>query len=65
MSTFKDPLRSGLDEYFERLQVAIAELTPAEVCWQPTMHTNPIAWLVWHLARVEDSWLSRLLDGTP
>ena len=65
MSTFKDALRSGLEEYLERLQVAIEGLTPAEVQWQPTMNTNPIAWLVWHMARVEDSWLSRLRDGTP
>ncbi len=28
------------------------------------MHTNHIAWLVWHMARVEDSWISRLLGGT-
>ena len=35
-------------------------LTPAEVRWQPTPHTNHIAWLVWHLARVEDGWVSRL-----
>ena len=65
MSTFKDVLRSGLEEYLERLQVAIEGLTPAEVRWQPTMNTNPIAWMVWHMARVEDSWLSRLRDGTP
>ncbi len=65
MSTFKDVVRSGLEEYLERLQVAIEGLTPAEVRWQPTMNTNPIAWMVWHMARVEDSWLSRLRDGTP
>jgi uncharacterized damage-inducible protein DinB len=63
MSTFKDALRSGLEEYLERLQAATEGLTPAEVRWQPTMNTNPIAWLVWHMARVEDSWLSRLRDG--
>ncbi len=65
MSTFKDVLRSGLEEYLERLQVAIEGLTPAEVRWQPTMNTNPIAWMVWHMARVEASWLSRLRAGTP
>ncbi len=32
--------------------------------WQPTMHTNHIAWLVWHMARVEDSWVSRLQQGS-
>ena len=46
------------------LQVAIEGLTPAEARWQPTMHTNHIAWLVWHMARVEDSWVSRLRQGS-
>ena len=65
MSAFKEALRSGLEEYLERLQIGIEGLTPAEARWQPTMETNHIAWLVWHMARVEDSWVSRLLDGTP
>ncbi len=63
MSAFKEALLSGLEEYLQRLQVAIEGLTPAEVRWQPTMQTNHIAWLVWHMARVEDSWVSRLLGG--
>ncbi len=28
------------------------------------METNHIAWLVWHVAVVVDSWVSRLMDGT-
>ena len=64
MSAFKEALRSGLEEYLERLQIGIEGLTPAEARWQPTMDTNHIAWLVWHMARVEDSWVSRLLGGT-
>ena len=48
MSAFKEALLSGLEEYLQRLQVAIEGLTAAEVRWQPTMHTNHIAWLVWH-----------------
>ncbi len=55
---------SGLEEYLRSLQVAVEGLTPAEIRWQPTMHTNNIAWLVWHMARVEDSWVSRVLRGT-
>lgn len=65
MSAFKEALRSGLEEYLERLQIGIEGLTPAEARWQPTMDTNHIAWLVWHMARVEDSWVSWLLDGAP
>jgi uncharacterized damage-inducible protein DinB len=64
VSAFKEALLSGLEEYLQSLRLAIEGLTPAEVRWQPTMHTNHIAWLVWHMARVEDSWVSRLLAGT-
>ena len=64
MSAFKEAVLSGLEEYLQSLQVAIHGLTPAEVRWQPTMHTNHIAWLVWHMARVEDSWVSRVLRAT-
>ncbi len=58
MSAFKEVLLSGLEEYLQRLQVAIEGLSPAEVRWQPTMHTNHIAWLVWHMAsrRVLPGW---------
>jgi len=64
MSTFKESIRSGLEEYFQRLQSAIDGLTPVEARWQPTLHTNHIAWLVWHMARTEDRWVNRVLRGT-
>ena len=64
MDAFKEAIRSGLEEYLQSLERAIDGLTPAEARWQPTMHTNHIAWLVWHMARVEDSWVSRLLRGS-
>ena len=64
MSTFKEAIRSGLEEYLQALQRAIEGLTPAEAYWQPTLHTNHIAWLVWHMARVEDRWVNRSLRGT-
>src|SRR5262245_59542859 len=60
MSTFKEAIRSGLEEYLQGLQRTLEGLTPAEVRWQPTLHTNHIAWLVWHMARAEDVWVSRL-----
>jgi uncharacterized damage-inducible protein DinB len=60
MSTFQEAIQSGLEEYLQGLQRAIAGLAPTEVRWQPTLHTNHIAWLVWHIARVEDLWVSRL-----
>src|SRR5262249_52801975 len=60
MSTCKEAIQSGLEAYLQALQRALAGLTPAAVRWQPALHTNHIAWLVWHMARVEDRWISRL-----
>ena len=64
MSAFKEAIRSGLEEYLQALHRAIAGLTPADLRWQPTPHTNHIAWLVWHMARVEDRWVNRHLRET-
>jgi uncharacterized damage-inducible protein DinB len=64
MNAFKEAIRSGLEEYLQELQRAIEGLTPAEARWQPTDHTNHIAWLVWHMARVEDRWVNQVLRGT-
>jgi uncharacterized damage-inducible protein DinB len=60
MSTFKEAIQSGVEEYLQALQRVLEGLTPEEARWQPTPHTNHIAWLVWHMARVEDRWISRL-----
>jgi uncharacterized damage-inducible protein DinB len=60
MSTFQEAIQSGLEEYLQGLHYALEGLTPAETRWQPTLHTNHITWLVWHMARVEDRWIARL-----
>ena len=65
MSTFKEAIRSGLEEYLQALRRALEGLAPTELRWQPTPQTNHIAWLVWHMARVEDGWVSRLRQGPP
>ena len=64
MNAFKEAIRSGLGEYLQELKRAIEGLTPAEARWQPTLNTNHIAWLVWHMGRVEDRWVSKHLKGT-
>ena len=64
MNSFKEAIRSGIDEYLQALERAIEGLTPAEARWQPTIHTNHIAWLVWHMARVEDRWVNLILRET-
>jgi uncharacterized damage-inducible protein DinB len=57
---FKRRSRADWRNNLQALQHALESLTPAEVRWQPTLHTNHIAWLTWHMARAEDVWISRL-----
>jgi len=37
-------------------------LTLAQVLERPTPDANPIAWLVWHMARVQDAQISELIE---
>lgn len=36
----------------------VADLGPKDLAWRPAPDANSIAWLVWHLGRVEDDHLS-------
>lgn len=42
---------------------AVAGLTPEQLVRSPAPGTNPIGWLVWHLARVEDGHIAELLPA--
>ena len=61
MADFKDAIKSGMKEYLDALKKAVDGLTPAELRWQPTLASNSISWIVWHMARVEDRWVNRVL----
>lgn len=56
--TFKIVVRSALDEYLREMHTAMDGLTPEDLRWQPDPGSNHITWLVWHMARVEDGWMS-------
>jgi hypothetical protein len=43
-------------------EAAVAGLTREQLARPPAAGTNPIGWLVWHLARVQDSHLAEILD---
>lgn len=49
-------LQGGIDR-------ATAELTPAELKWQPKPEGNPVGWLLYHMARTEDRFVQRSLKG--
>ena len=40
---------------------AVEGLSAEELCRPPAPGTNPVGWLVWHLARVQDHHISELL----
>ena len=55
-----------LTDSFERVrQVAdrvVADLTPEELVFRPAPDANSIAWLVWHLTRIQDDHVSAVMD---
>ena len=64
MSSFKDAVKSGMSEYLVDLKTKLEGLTEAEIYWHATLGSNSIAWLVWHMAKVEDNWsIVRIAGG--
>jgi uncharacterized damage-inducible protein DinB len=56
-------IESSLTESKEYISQAIKGLSPDELSFRPKSHSNSIAFLLWHLARVEDLWINRILLG--
>jgi uncharacterized damage-inducible protein DinB len=63
MSSFKDAIKNGMTEYLDELKQKLDGLTEAESRWQASLDSNSIQWLVWHMARVEDSWINNNIAG--
>jgi uncharacterized damage-inducible protein DinB len=61
--TYKDAVLNGLDEFLQDLKKAVDGLTAEELRFQASPTSNHITWLVWHMSRVEDNWLTRV-SGT-
>ncbi len=57
----KQVLIKSLDESQRYLTKALSELTEEDITWSPKMGSNSIIFILWHLARVEDSWINRVL----
>jgi DinB family protein len=43
----------------------VEPLTEDEMRWLPPNKSNSIAWLIWHIAEVEDNWVRDRLHGQP
>ena len=63
MENFKESIICGLNEYLTALYKAIDGLNIHELKWQPSLESNNIIYLVWHMARVEDNWINKILGG--
>ena len=54
MGTANDLLLDGLDRVRETVQQAVEGLDEDRLAFRPDAEANSIAWLVWHLTRVQD-----------
>lgn len=54
-------------ELYDRIPPLVREavdgLDTERLCWAPGPGANPVGWLVWHLARVQDDHVAELLDA--
>ncbi len=58
-----DIIIQSLEENEKYVQDALKLLSEEELAWSPEPHSNSIIFLLWHLARVEDLWINRILKG--
>lgn len=56
----KDLIVDGLNRVQESLARALDDLSAEQLAFRPAPHANSIAWLAWHLTRVQDDHVSEL-----
>ena len=63
MQSFLVAIDSGVNEHFDKLNRALDGLSDDELSWRPTLESNAIDWMVWHMARVEDNLINVVLQN--
>ena len=64
MTDAMDLLRDLFGRAHEAVPGLVAHLSADELLWRPDREANSVAWLVWHLSRVQDSHLTEVAgDG--
>lgn len=58
----KELIPKSLEERQGFLTTALERLTQEEVAWAPRAEANSIAFILWHLIRVEDIWLNLVIQ---
>jgi uncharacterized damage-inducible protein DinB len=57
----KEVLTRSLNESWRYLTEATDGLTQEEITWSPAPHCNSLAFILWHVARVEDIWINSVI----
>jgi uncharacterized damage-inducible protein DinB len=63
MSTANDLLVDGFDRVRGSVQEAVAGLDEDRLAFRPDPGANSVAWLVWHLSRVQDDHVAEVAGG--
>lgn len=56
-------VEDALTKEQELLMEAVSDLTPQELAWRAGPEANPIAWILWHMFRVEDMWIQFFIQS--
>jgi Protein of unknown function (DUF664) len=63
MTTANDLLTDGFDRVLETALAAVDGLDEDRLAFRPDPDANSIAWLVWHLSRVQDDHIAGVAGG--
>ena len=55
-------LADALGRVREQMPGLVAGLSDDDLAWRPDPEANPIAWLVWHLSRIEDDHVAGVAE---
>lgn len=58
----KELILGSLEQSHEYLTKALDGLTQEEVAWSPGPECNSIAFILWHIARIEDFFMNRVIQ---
>jgi hypothetical protein len=53
----KELIVGTFEDYWQRLERALDGLTSDELAWRPQAECNPMGFIAWHMARVEDRYI--------
>jgi len=56
-------IEQTLEDYRRRVYAAVEPLSEDEINWMPNPESNSIAFIMWHVARVEDRWTNTFAKG--